>query len=848
MKAFFGLEWEIALAGVDYCGDPAAIGDVLGRFEAAAKEHLVHVPDAMNSGIFLANGGRVYRDASNGGQAHSEACTPEVDSPDEMVRQLVAADRLVEQIARLGGGGDAVREITAFKNNVCYQNQVSFGHHENYSCDDRATVDRREFIAFLVSRSWIDGPGGFVAGCPGLVFTNSPRSHFFEVCVGLNTQMDRGIFSTKSSPLGRVRRLHVITGGANQSHLSAWLKYACAALAAMCLRDEPGYVGRPVIRIPVNPVAAIKRFALDPTCTTKVDAIDGGQVSALEIQHDILGRVENVLATIADPPCWAELACRRWRETLAWIAARRWDVLERRLDWRIKYELFGRHLARHGWSWDKVARWNAWLAQVPQAHGGGAGNSLEVSCSALRDRSSPLRRALRDAGSAGRAGIDLREADQFVTIRGELLELDLRYMQVGGSLFPRLAAVGLVDHRVPGLDLPDHDPLDPPPPPRGRGALRGSLVSEFGGRGAYPGRNQLRCSWGKFVHYGRGMAVDMPSSESESALWVPMPLAEGGGGGQSRTVNAIGTVVHAADDTIFRGTWEGAAAALLEARANLPTCPQSVQRDYYRVLARIQARRQMLDETLVAIAMLEEVEANRVEYLQDRSNVLCWLGLAGQPAVDEAIAAMEHYIADELNPRRASGVACWRAHLAMLWNRRGNPQETLRVAELGMRPCEFDHTNDHVRARLELESSDALRMSGTLGEARERLQRAISRCETGGYRSTLAVALQVRGRLEAASGRLAAARRALTDALEIQLELELPAQVTTRFLLARLANTDPRSRDLHRAEAEAAIRPRTALVACPLVAKVLSHWEGWIDGGADPAPVGISGNDPFWCL
>jgi len=222
--------------------------------------------------------------------------------------------------------------------------------------------------------------------------------------------------------------------------------------------------------------------------------------------------------------------------------------------------------------------------------------------------------------------------------------------------------------------------------------------------------------------------------------------------------------------------------------------------------------------------------------------------LAGHPGADEAILTMQAYL-DQGNPARPSGVACWRAHCAMMANRRGNPEETLRVAKLGRRPGEFDNTNDHVRARLEMEMADALRMlDWDRDRTRELLRQARARCEINHYRACLATVFQITAKFEAAERprRPGAVRSILYAALRTQLELDLPMQVVTRFMLARLDDTDPEASATHKVQAEAVINNCSGLAACPVVAKVLGHWQEWSAGAPDPEPMGIS--DPFWCL
>ena len=63
-------------------------------------------------------------------------------------------------------------------------------------------------------------------------FQISQRADFFEAEVGLETTLNRPIINTRDEPhadASRHRRLHVITGDANLSEISTYLKVGSAA-------------------------------------------------------------------------------------------------------------------------------------------------------------------------------------------------------------------------------------------------------------------------------------------------------------------------------------------------------------------------------------------------------------------------------------------------------------------------------------------------------------------------------------------------------------------------------------------------------------------------------------------
>jgi hypothetical protein len=66
----------------------------------------------------------------------------------------------------------------------------------------------------------------------------------------------------------------------------------------------------------------------------------------------------------------------------------------------------------------------------------------------------------------------------------------------------------------------------------------------------------------------------------------------------------------------------------------------------------------------------------------------------------------------------------------------------------------------------------------------------------------------------------------------------MPNLLRTMILLARLA--PQRGGQLARANRRAVLAARAAdfsgFTSCPLLAKVLAHWDAWCDGQPDPAP------------
>jgi proteasome accessory factor A len=301
-----------------------------------------------SSNVFLRNGARLYLDVGS----HPEYATPECDDIAQLVAHDKAGERILEGLlvdaqARLADEG-IVGEVYLFKNNTDSAGN-SYGCHENYLIGRHGEFGRlaEVLIPFLVSRQIICGAGKVLQTPRGAVFSVSQRAEHIWEGVSSATTRSRPIINTRDEPhadADRFRRLHVIVGDSNMSESTTLLKVASTDLvirlveAGMAMRD----LGLE------NPIRAIREISHDPTGRRRVRLSNGREASALELQEAYLGRVRDLV----DREGWDDPVVRRtldlWERTLKAVDSGDLSLVEREIDWVIKYRLIERYRERHG--------------------------------------------------------------------------------------------------------------------------------------------------------------------------------------------------------------------------------------------------------------------------------------------------------------------------------------------------------------------------------------------------------------------------------------------------------------------------------------------------------------------
>jgi proteasome accessory factor A len=300
-----------------------------------------------SSNVFLRNGARLYLDVGS----HPEYATPECDSVPDLVVHDKAGERILEGLLvdaerRLHEEGIA-GDVYLFKNNTDSAGN-SYGCHENYLVARHGEFSRLAdvLIPFLVTRQVLCGAGKVLQTPRGAVYCVSQRAEHIWEGVSSATTRSRPIINTRDEPHAdaeRYRRLHVIVGDSNMSEPTMLLKVGATDLVLRMI--EAGLVMRDLTL--ENPIRAIREVSHDMTGQRKVRLANGREASALEIQTEYLtkardfaerrGVVDGVVKRVLD----------LWERTLSAIDTGQLELVEREIDWVIKYRLIERYRAKH---------------------------------------------------------------------------------------------------------------------------------------------------------------------------------------------------------------------------------------------------------------------------------------------------------------------------------------------------------------------------------------------------------------------------------------------------------------------------------------------------------------------
>jgi len=328
----------------------------------------IGIEDAHNR--ILGNGARLYVD-----HAHPEYSGPEVTSAIDAVAYDQAGDEAVAAGAAAASDRLGI-DVRVFKNNTDGHG-ASYGCHENYLLD-RATPWARivqRLTPFLVSRSVVIGAGRVGLGQRGEAagFQLSQRADFIETEVGLDTTRRRPIVNTRDephAPAARYRRLHVITGDANRSSWSTWLKVGSAAAVLAAIADD----AVPDLAL-ADPVSAFHEVSRDLSLRRPLRLYDGRRFTALDLQQ----AYAEAVAAHQDERGGDVEVVQAWHEVLDDLAADPVRCADR-LDWVAKHRLLAAYADRHDLTWGSPR-----LAQ------------LDLAWADLDDARSPFA-ALRRAG------------------------------------------------------------------------------------------------------------------------------------------------------------------------------------------------------------------------------------------------------------------------------------------------------------------------------------------------------------------------------------------------------------------------------------------------------------------
>jgi proteasome accessory factor A len=350
-RRIFGLETEYGVT----CAVESGRG--LSADEVARYLFRKVVAWGRSSNVFLRNGSRLYLDVGS----HPEYATAECDD----VRQLVAHDRggervleglVVDAQQRLANEG-VPGTIHLFKNNTDSAGN-SYGCHENYLVRRQGDFGRLAdvLVPFLITRQVLVGAGKVLPTPRGAVYCLSQRADHIWESVSSATTRSRPIINTRDEPHAdaeHYRRLHVIVGDSSMAEPTTMLKVASTDLVLRMVE-----AGVPVRDLGLeNPMRAIREISHDPTGSAPVTLANGRTATALDIQEELLARVEDFVGDVEQTPVVAR-TLDLWRRGLAAVRSGDLHSVERELDWVIKLRLVQRYQAKHGLSLDdaRVAR------------------------------------------------------------------------------------------------------------------------------------------------------------------------------------------------------------------------------------------------------------------------------------------------------------------------------------------------------------------------------------------------------------------------------------------------------------------------------------------------------------
>ena len=303
-----------------------------------------------SSNVFLRNGARLYLDVGS----HPEYATPECDNVLEAVTHDKAGERILEGLMleaeeRLHEEGIA-GEIYLFKNNTDSAGN-SYGCHENYLVSREGEFSKFAdvLIPFLVTRQILVGAGKITQTPRGALFAVSQRAEHIWEGVSSATTRSRPIINTRDEPHAdaeRYRRLHVIVGDSNMSETTTMLKLQSCDLVLRMI--EEGVVMRDLTL--ENPIRAIREIAQDPTGQRKVRLANGREASALDLQAEYLTKARDFAdrRELRSPEIVRSLDL--WERGLKAIESEDLGLVDRELDWVIKWKIIERYRAKHGLS------------------------------------------------------------------------------------------------------------------------------------------------------------------------------------------------------------------------------------------------------------------------------------------------------------------------------------------------------------------------------------------------------------------------------------------------------------------------------------------------------------------
>ena len=205
-------------------------------------------------------------------------------------------------------------------------------------------------IPFLVTRQIFTGSGKVLQTARGPIFSIAQRAEHIWEGLSSATTRSRPIINTRDEPHAdaeKYRRLHVIVGDSNMSEYTNFVKVGSTACLLKMMEDDSLVMRDFTLE---NQTRAIREISHDITCRRKIRLASGRELSALDIQRELLDKA----LRYADTGRFnlnETKALGMWEHCISTIEN---DPLKlsREVDWVIKYQLVEAYRSKHNLALD----------------------------------------------------------------------------------------------------------------------------------------------------------------------------------------------------------------------------------------------------------------------------------------------------------------------------------------------------------------------------------------------------------------------------------------------------------------------------------------------------------------
>jgi proteasome accessory factor A len=196
-----------------------------------------------------------------------------------------------------------------------------------------------------VTRQIFTGSGKVLQTARGPIYSIAQRAEHIWEGLSSATTRSRPIINTRDEPHAdaeKYRRLHVIVGDSNMSEYTNFVKVG-ATSCILKMMEDPSVVLKDLTL--ENQTRAIREISHDITCRRKIRLASGRELSALDVQRELLDRA----LRYADTKSFSQLemkALEMWEHCISTIEN---DPLKlnREVDWVIKYHLVEAFRSKH---------------------------------------------------------------------------------------------------------------------------------------------------------------------------------------------------------------------------------------------------------------------------------------------------------------------------------------------------------------------------------------------------------------------------------------------------------------------------------------------------------------------